>query len=125
MRRGRVKLFAVAVIAAFVAFAGVAYATTDHWFSGSLSSGLGYASAGSHSIIYVEGTSNTNGFCVAKDSGLAGYGPSSRTPAGVPQCASSGGFANRTENGACCYHGWISNGTGNNMIIDPSTHYTY
>jgi hypothetical protein len=125
MRRARVALVGAVLAAVFGGFAVAAYAATDHWFSGPLLSGVGFASTEAHSITYIEGTANTNGFCVAKDTGTTGYGPSSHTPAGTPQCASSGGFASRSENGACCYHGWISNGTGNNMTVDSSTHYTY
>jgi hypothetical protein len=125
MRKAWMAALGAALVVVFAVFATAAYATANHWFSGSLGAGLGFASAAANSITYIEGTANFNGFCVAKDTGLSGYGLSSRTPAGTPSCASSGGFANRTENGACCYHGWISNPLAGAITVDPSTHYSY
>jgi hypothetical protein len=125
MQKARTAALGAALVVVFAVFATAAYAVDDPWFSGSRGAGLGFASTGAHSITYIEGTANFNGFCVAKDTGLSGYGSSSRTPAGTPSCASSGGFANRTENGACCYHGWISNPLGFAITVNSSTHYSY
>jgi len=125
MRRGHRGLLGIALVVVFGACVATAYAGSDHWFANNLASGLGYASSEAHSITYIEGDASANGFCVAKDTGLSGYGSSSRTPAGTPACASSGGFASRSENGACCYHGWIANGTGATITVYSATHYSY
>jgi hypothetical protein len=110
---------------ALVSAAATALASTDHWFSGTLVQGYGYASTAAHSITYIEATGNHNGFCVAKDTGTAGYASATKTTAGVRTCSSSGGFAASTENGSCCYHGWVDNSTSNDIIFDTSTHYSY
>jgi hypothetical protein len=125
MRRGHRGLLGIALTVVMATSASTAYAGSDPWFSGNLAAGFGYASAGAHSITYIEGDANYNGFCVAKDQGISGYDFASRTPAGTPTCASSGGFAARSENGACCYHGWIANGLGNAITVFTSTHYNY
>lgn len=126
MRRGWVALFGVVLIGVFAAFATVALAATNHWFSGTLTPGYGYASTAANSITYIEGTGNYNGFCVAKDQDISGYALlSAHSPTGTSACASSGGFASRSENGACCWHGWIGNGTSNDLLVDSSTHYSY
>lgn len=109
----------------FAASATVAYAASDAWFSGTLAAATGYASIDAHSITYIQGSASANGFCVAKDQGLAGYAPSSHTPVGTQACATSGGFASRSENGACCYHGWIVNNNGSEITVGSSTRYDY
>jgi hypothetical protein len=115
---------AVIVVALFSAVA-TALAGADHWFSGTLGVGYGFASTEAHSITYIEATGNHNGFCVAKDTGTTGYASATKTTAGSRTCASSGGFAARVENAACCYHGWVDNSTSNNIVFDASTHYSY
>jgi hypothetical protein len=124
MRRGWVALYG-AVLIGVLGFAPSALATNDFWFTGTLTPGFGYASTGAHSITYIQGSGNFNGFCIAKDQGISGYASASRVPAGTPSCATSGGFVARTENGSCCYHGWISNGTGNDLVVDSTTYYSY
>jgi hypothetical protein len=105
--------------------ATTALASTDHFFSGTLAQGFGFASTGAHSISYIEATGNHNGFCVAKDTGTTGYASATKSVAGTRTCASSGGFASRVENSACCYHGWVDNSTGVDIVISPSAFYTY
>jgi hypothetical protein len=123
VRRGLMVCAVLAV--ALLSVTATALATADHWFSGTLVQGYGYASIGAHSIVYVEATGNHNGFCVAKDTGTAGYASATKTTAGSRTCSASGGFAARNENGACCYHGWVDNATSNVITFDSSTHYTY
>jgi hypothetical protein len=128
MRKGRRAVSRAAVFAVFAAyavFATSAHAATDHWISGTLNNGLGFASTAAHSITYIQGVTNANGFCIAKDTGLAGYDVASRSVAGTRSCAPSSGFVSRTENGTCCYHGWIDNATGGNIFVDPATYYSY
>jgi hypothetical protein len=128
MRKGRraaSRTAVLAVFAAYAVFATSAHAATDPWFSGTLSSGLGFASTGAHSINYIQGVGNSSGFCIAKDTGLAGYDVAGRSVAGTRSCAPSSGFVSRTENSACCYHGWIDNSTAGNILIYPSTYYAY
>jgi hypothetical protein len=126
MSRSRTTALAAVMTVVFALSASVAYATNVNWFSGVLATGLGYAGDSSaHSVNYIEGTANFNGFCVAKDQGLVGYAASSRTPAGTQACASSGGFANRSENSTCCYRGWIANKNGFDITVDPSTRWAY
>jgi hypothetical protein len=125
MRRARRALGGAVLAAVFGLGATVAYATSDFWFSGSLGTGLGYASTTAHSITYIQGVANANGFCVAKDTGLSGQGPANRTTAGTQACATSGGFASRSEDGSCCFHGWIANKTGGGITVTSSTRYDY
>ena len=122
-RRG-MMVCAVMVIA-LLSTAAVALAGSDHWFSGTLVQGYGFASTEAHSISYIEATGNHNGFCVAKDTGTTGYASATKTTAGSRTCSSSGGFAARVENSACCYHGWVDNSTASSIIFDTSTHYSY
>ena len=123
VRRAMMVCALIAVV--LISTAATALATTDHWFSGTLVQTFGYASTDAHSIVYIEATGNHNGFCIAKDTGTAGYASATKTTAGLRTCASSGGFAASTESGACCYHGWVDNSTSNDIIFDASTHYTY
>jgi hypothetical protein len=123
VRRGMMACAVMAVV--LLSTAAVAPAGSDHWFSGTLVQGYGYASTAAHSIVYIEATGNHNGFCVAKDTGTAGYASATKTTAGSRTCSSSGGFAARVENGNCCFHGWVDNSTSNNIIFDASTHYSY
>ena len=125
MRRRRMTMLCATLVVAFALGATAAFAGADHWFSGTLAAGFGYASSEAHSINYIEATGNHNGFCVAKDTGLTGFDFASRSVAGTRTCASSGGFASRTEDSSCCYHGWVDNGTGSNTVFDTSTHYSY
>jgi hypothetical protein len=124
MRKRAITLCALVVVL-FAMLSAIAAATADHWFSGTLANGTGFASTDAHSIEYIEGTGNHGGFCIAKDQGTAGDGPSSHPTTGTQSCAPSSGFISRTENATCCYHGWIDNPTGTGMTIDPSTHYSY
>jgi hypothetical protein len=115
-----------AIAATVVAvFAPAAHAGTDHWYATTLNAGLGYASVDAHSITYIQGAANLNGFCVAKDQGITGYDVATRSVAGGRTCATSGGFASRSENGACCYHGWIDNQTGSAIAVNSSTYYSF
>jgi hypothetical protein len=115
-----------AVTAAVVAvFAPAAHAGTDHWYATTLNASFGYASVEAHSITYIQGSANVNGFCVAKDQGITGYAAATRSVAGTRTCATSGGFASRLENGACCYHGWIDNQTGGPIVVNSSTYYSF
>jgi hypothetical protein len=123
VRRGTMVCAVIAV--ALLSAAATALATPDHWFSGTLVQGFGYASTNAHSITYIEATGNHNGFCIAKDTGTAGYASATKTTAGPRSCASSGGFTFRNEDGSCCYHGWVDNSTSNDIIFDTSTHYDY
>ena len=123
VRRGMMVCAVIAV--ALLGMTATALATADHWFSGTLVHGFGYASTGAHSIVYIEATGDHNGFCIAKDTGLTGYDVASRLTAGPRTCASSGGFAASTEDGSCCYHGWVDNSTSGDIIFDASTHYSY
>jgi hypothetical protein len=125
MRRARRALGGAVLMIVFGVCATVAYGASDNWFSGSLSSGVAVASVGAHSIVYVQGVANANGFCVAKDQGFSGFGMANTATAGTQACASSGGFASISENGACCYHGWIGNKTGGTITVDPATRYDY
>jgi hypothetical protein len=126
MRRGHRGLLGTALVVAVMAIGATsASAGIDYWFSSTLNAGFGFASVDAHSINYIEGDANYNGFCIAKDQGISGYAPASHTPVGTVACASSGGFVARTENGACCYHGWIANGLGNAISVYSSTHYSY
>jgi hypothetical protein len=121
----RKALVGVATLSLAAASTATALAGADHYFSGTLVSGRGWAGSEAHSVTYVEGDADTNGFCVAKDQGITGYAASSRAVAGTRACASSGGFASRNEDGSCCYHGWIDNGTGGSMIVSTATHTSY
>ena len=123
VRRGMMVCAVIAV--ALASATAAALAGSDHWFSGTLVIGYGYASTEAHSMTYIEATGDHNGFCVAKDTGTAGYASATKTTAGSRTCSASGGFASRSENGACCYHGWLDNNTGNNIVFDSSTHYSY
>lgn len=123
VRRGMMVCAIIAI--ALLSAAATALAGADHWFSGTLVQGYGFASTEAHSISYIEATGNHNGFCVAKDTGTTGYASATKTTAGTRACSSSGGFAARVENSACCYHGWVDNSTGSDIIFDASTHYSY
>jgi hypothetical protein len=125
MRKGRRAASGAIVITVFAVFTAAAYATNDQWFSGTLANGLGFASTGAHSIFYIQGTGNRSGFCIAKDTGIAGYDVASRAVHGTRSCAPGSGFVSRTENSACCFHGWIDNGTGFSLTVDPATYYSY
>lgn len=125
MRRTRRALGGAVLSVLFGLSATAAYAASDFWFSGTLDAGLGFASADAHSITYIQGSADHNGFCVAKDQGLAGFGAASRSTAGTQACATSGGFASRTEDGACCYHGWIANKNGFSIAVSSTTRYDY
>lgn len=125
MRRGRKALTGAVVAGAFALSAGLAYGASDAWFSGALSTDLGIASTAAHSIVYVQGSANANGFCVGKVQGFAGIGAWNATTTGGVACAVSGGFAAVTQDGTCCYHGWISNHTGITITVNSATHYDY
>lgn len=125
MRRRRTAAVGVVLAIVFAVFATAAYASSDYWLSGTLASGFGFASTAAHSMTYIQGSATNNGFCVAKDQGLAGYDVASRNVAGTRTCATSGGFASRSENGSCCYHGWADNGTGSSMSFYSTTRYDY
>jgi hypothetical protein len=123
--RRRKALIGVATLSIAAASTATALAGTDHFFSGTLVSGRGWAGTEAHSVTYIEGDADSNGFCVAKDQGTTGYASATKLTSGVRACASSSGFASRTEDGSCCYHGWIDNSTANSMIISTATHTTY
>ena len=126
MRRGRKLAGCVVLAVVFTLTTSAALAASDNWFSGTLAGTTGYASTGAHSVTYIQGVANANGFCVAKDQGITGYaGFVGGLTAGTQACATSGGFASRSENGACCYHGWIANKNEAEITVDPSTRYDY
>jgi hypothetical protein len=105
--------------------ATAAPAAEDTWFSGTLTTELANASVGAHSIVYIQGVGTANGFCVAKDTGFSGFGNTTSGTAGTQTCATSGGFASRTENGACCFHGWIGLPIVGSVAIHPTTRYDF
>ena len=121
----RAMMVCAVIAVALLSTVATALAGADHWFSGTLVQGYGFASTEAHSISYIEATGDHNGFCVAKDTGTTGYASATKTTAGSRTCSSSGGFAARVENSACCYHGWVDNSTGGAIIFDTSTHYSY
>jgi hypothetical protein len=125
MSRRRMSMFCATLVVAFALTATSALAGDDTFFSGTLMAGFGVAGVAAHSVTYIEGTANANGFCVAKDQGLTGTDFATRAVAGTRACATSGGFAARTENGACCYHGWIDNDLGSEIIVNSSTHTSF
>lgn len=122
VRRGMMVCAVIAV--ALLCAAATALAGVDHWFSGTLLQESGYASTSSNPITYIEATGNHNGFCIAKDSS-SGFGTASKLTSGPRTCASSGGFANRNENGTGSYHAWVDNQTSNDIVFDTSTHYSW
>jgi hypothetical protein len=121
----RKALVGVATLSIAAASTAAALAGTDHFFDGTLVAGRGWAGTEAHSVTYIEGAANANGFCVAKDQGITGYDAANRSVVGTRACATGGGAASRNEDGSCCYHGWIDNQTGSSMIIATSTHTTY
>jgi hypothetical protein len=125
MSRRRMSMFCATLVVAFALTASSAFAGEDTFFSGTLPSGFGFAGTAAHSITYIEGTTNANGFCVAKDQGLTGNDFATRAVAGARTCATSGGFAARTEDGSCCYHGWIDNDLGGAITVSSSTHASF
>jgi 2-keto-3-deoxy-6-phosphogluconate aldolase len=125
MRKARRALGGAVLVVVFGVCATVAYGTSDFWFSGNLSSEVAVASTGAHSITYIQGVATSSNFCVAKDTGFAGLGSTTNPTAGTQACATSGGFASRSENGACCYHGWIGNYNNFTINVHPTTRYDY
>jgi hypothetical protein len=125
MRKARRALGGAVLVVVFGVCATAAYAASDNWFSGGLSSGVAVASVGAHSIVYIQGVANANGFCVAKDQGFSGVGSAYAGTAGTQACATSGGFASRGEDGACCFHGWIGNKTAGGITVSSTTRYDY
>jgi hypothetical protein len=125
MRSSKSGVLAAILATVFAVFATAAFATSDAWYASTMASGLGNASVGAHSITYIQGSADHNGFCVAKDQGITGYDSASRNVAGTRTCASSGGFVSRSENGACCYHGWADNSTASSITFNSSTRYDY
>lgn len=116
---------AVLTVALVAANATVAHAAEDTWYSGGLSAEVAVASVGAHSIVYIQGVANANGFCIAKDQGFSGFGSTTAGTAGAQSCATSGGFVSRSENATCCYHGWIGNPLTGSITVSPSTRYDY
>jgi hypothetical protein len=125
MLRSRSAALGTLTVTVFVAFATAAYAGSDYWYATTMNAGVGNASVGAHSITYIQGSANLNGFCVAKDQGITGNAPANRAVAGMRTCAASGGFASRSENGACCFHGWADNQTAVTITFNNTTHYDY
>lgn len=125
MLRSRNAVLGTMTVTLFAVFATAAFAASDFWFSGGMPAGSGFASTAAHSVTYIQGSANLNGFCVAKDQGLAGYDTAWRNVAGARACATSGGFASRSENGTCCYHGWADNQTGGTITFNGATRYDY
>ncbi|WP_027005776.1 hypothetical protein [Conexibacter woesei] len=124
-RLRRKALIGVATLSIAAASTATALAGADHYFSGTLVSGRGWAGSEAHSVTYIEGSGDHNGFCVAKDQGTTGYASATKTTSGTRACSSTGGFASRTEDGSCCYHGWVDNATGLDIIIATTTHTSY
>jgi hypothetical protein len=125
MRKARRALGGAVLTIMLASTATAAHATDDTWFSGGLSSEAAVASVGAHSIFLIQGFANANGFCIAKDLGFSGLGTTTTATAGGQSCATSGGFVARSENSACCYHGWIGNPLGFTITVSPSTRYDY
>jgi hypothetical protein len=125
MSRSRSAALGAITVTVFTAVAAAAYAGTDHWYASAMAAGVGNASVEAHSITYIQGSANLNGFCVAKDQGITGNAPATRAVAGLRTCATSGGFASRSENSACCYHGWADNQTAATITFNSSTYYDY
>jgi hypothetical protein len=125
MRRGRRALGGAVLAVVLGCCATPAYATSDFWYNGGLTAEMAIASSGAHSIIYIQGVATNNSFCVAKDQGFAGIGSTTNATAGAQACATSGGFASRSENGTCCYHGWIGNYNNFTITAEPTTRYDY
>jgi hypothetical protein len=125
MRKARRALGGAVLTIMLASTATAAHATDDTWFNGVLSSEVAVASVGAHSILSIQGFANANGFCIAKDTGFSGVGSTTNGTAGGQSCATSGGFVARTENGACCYHGWIGNPLAGSITVSPSTRYDY
>lgn len=125
MLKGR-RALGCAVLTIMLAFgATAAQAGSDFWFAGNLTFEQAVASTTSHSITFIQGVGTANGFCIAKDSGFAGSGNTTGGTAGVQTCATSGGFASRSENGACCFHGWIGLPIMATVNIHPATRYDF
>jgi hypothetical protein len=125
MRKARRALGGAVLAVVFGVCAVTAYGASDFWYSGDLPPERAVASNDAHSIIYIQGSANANGFCIAKDTGFAGIGSTTNGTAGAQSCAVSGGFVSRSENGACCFHGWIGNPTGSTVVVGSSTRYDY
>jgi hypothetical protein len=125
MRKARRALGGAVLTITLASNATVAHAAHDTWFSGGLSPEAAVASNEAHSILSISGFANANGFCIAKDTGFAGLGSTTNGTAGGQSCATSGGFVARSENGACCFHGWIGNPLSISITVSPSTRYDY
>lgn len=121
--RRRFGAAAAGAVLALLIVASAAFAYTDHWFSGTLQYGRGYASVAAHSITYIEGDANNSGFCIAGEQGISGYHDAGDVPCQV--AAGSNGVAAAYYAGVCCYHADISNYNGFNIEVYTSTHYDY
>jgi hypothetical protein len=109
-----------------LAFAAVALAATDHWFSGGLPAEEGYAAPSGHSITFIEADANHNNFCIGREQGWGGWYVVGGSHYVDDACSISGGHAQAYYNGACCYHATIENhNTSLNMTVATSTHYDY
>jgi hypothetical protein len=124
-RRRRLAATLSACVAALgLIFATAAFATSDHWFTGNLQAGYGWASYNAHSISYVQGNTSANAdLCVGLEDGYAGgfYDPYGSA------CQAYGykaAYAYYTP--TCCFHALVENGgPASPAYINNSTHYDY
>lgn len=116
----------VLALLALAGFPAIALASTDHWFAGPLgafgTSTSGYASFAAHSISYIEGDADHNGFCVGREQGATGYNQQSFF---ADACASSGGTAAAFVTPVCCNHANIANTHSFSITVLSATHYDY
>jgi hypothetical protein len=123
--RRRALITALVGVAALVFGAAVAFATTDHWYSGSLSASQGDASTAAHSIGYEEGD-GTSGvlFCIQEEVGTAGLHNVNSDNSGNQFCATTGSVSH-TFGGSCCFHADIGDWDSVGMTVTTATHYDY
>jgi hypothetical protein len=123
--RRRVLTAALIGLTALLLGAALAYATTDHWYSGSLSASQGDASTAAHSIGYMEGD-GTSGvlFCIQEETGTAGLHNVTDDNTGNQFCTTSGS-ASHTFGGSCCFHADIGDWDTVGMSVTTATHYDY
>lgn len=111
-----------------------AVAQSDHYFSGSRSSGYGYASGSAHTYSYfTDGQADHNAFCASWISGVGGSFSSPANGSLWPypvSCSTSGGFASVNWPGGVSsgyLHGaiWTQYGYGFGWNFTSETHYSW
>lgn len=121
-RAGLSTLTAIIVLACT---ASVAFAGTDHFFSGGLSPGRSYASGSAHSGVYYVRAQTNHTACVSVSQGWAGYSP-------------PGSGIIRTTNSSCgvspyaypgqpsgFWHGWVGNPNSVTDVSVSDAHYSW